>query len=68
MTDAAGAAGWDADTLVKVIAEMIKNRDWPGVDAGIRVLATVDPRRAQDVYDTIQAGLAISQASAREVT
>ena len=51
---------WDADTLVKVIAEAIKRKDWQGVDAGIRVLATVDPGKAQDVYDTIQTGLAVN--------
>ena len=28
----------------------------------LRVLALVDWRRAQDVYDTIQAGLAIAEA------
>jgi hypothetical protein len=55
---------WDADTLVKVIGEALKNKDFQGVEAGIRVLATVDPGKAQDVYDTIQAGLMIRERAA----
>ena len=57
------SAQWDADTLVKVIGEALKNRDFQAVGAGIRVLATVDARKAQDVYDTIQAGLLIHERS-----
>ncbi len=54
---------WDADTLVKVIGQALKDKDFRAVEAGIRVLATVDSRKAQDVLDMIQAGLMI-----REVT
>jgi len=51
---------WDyADYLMRVIGDEVKNRDFRAVEAGIRVLATVDPRKAQDVYDAIQAGLTI---------
>jgi hypothetical protein len=51
---------WDyADYLMKVIGDEIKNGDFRAVEAGIRVLATVDPGKAQAVYDTIQAGLTI---------
>lgn len=53
---------WDADTLVKVIGEALKERDFEAVIAGVKVLATVDPQKAQDVYDTIQAGLMIGKA------
>ncbi len=53
------SAGWDADTLMKVIADAMKARDFEAVIAGIKILATVDAGMAQDVYDTIQAGLAI---------
>jgi hypothetical protein len=56
----------DADTLVKVISQALKNDDFPAVVAGIKVLATVDPGKAQDVLDTIQAGIAICEAA--EVT
>jgi hypothetical protein len=56
---------WDADTLIKVIGEALRRADFKGVEAAIRVLATVDPQRAQDVLDTIQAGLAIREAGAR---
>jgi len=56
---------WDADTLVKVIGEALRNTDFQAVEAAIRILATVDPQRAQDVLDTIQAGLAIQEAGAR---
>jgi hypothetical protein len=57
---------WDADTLVKVIAEALKNKDFQAVDAGIRVLATVDPGKAQDVYDMIQAALVIRERTAAQ--
>jgi hypothetical protein len=53
---------WDADTLMKIIAEAIRYKDWDAVIAAIKVLATVDPHLAQDVYDTIQAGLMIGHA------
>ena len=54
---------WDADTLMKVIADAMKARDFEAVVAGIKILATVDPQMAQDVYDTIQAGIMIGRAS-----
>jgi hypothetical protein len=54
-------ARWDADTLMKVIVEAFKDRDFRAVQAGIRLLAIVDARKAQDVYDTIQAALAIRE-------
>jgi hypothetical protein len=53
---------WDADTLMKIIAEAIRYKDWDAVIAAIKVLATVDACLAQDVYDTIQAGLVIGHA------
>jgi hypothetical protein len=54
-------APWDAGTLVKVIERALKDRDFKAVTAAIKVLATVDPHKAQDVLDTIQAGLAIRE-------
>lgn len=57
---------WDADTLVKVIGAALKNKDFQAVEAGIRVLATVDPGKAQDVYDMIQAGLMIAERAATQ--
>ena len=56
------SAEWDADTLMKVIADAMKARDFEAVIAGIKILATVDPGKAQDVYDTIQAGIMIGRA------
>ena len=53
---------WDADTLGKVIGEALKDRDFRAAVAGIRVLATVDPGKAQDVLDMIQLGLMIREA------
>ena len=51
---------WDyADHLMRVIGDEIKNGDFRAVEAGIRVLATVDPAKAQNVLDAIQAGLTI---------
>jgi len=54
-----------SDFLVKVIGNAIRDADFPLAETGIKVLATVDPQRAQDVLDTIRAGLAIQEAGAR---
>jgi hypothetical protein len=56
---------WDAGTLITVIGEAIRKADFQATEAAIRILATTDPQRAQDVLDTIQAGLAIAEAGAR---
>jgi hypothetical protein len=51
--------------LIKVIGAAIRDADFALAETGIRVLAAVDPHTAQDVLDTIQAGLAIQEAGAR---
>jgi hypothetical protein len=53
------------DFLVKVIGNAIKAADFPLAETGIRTLASINPQRAQEVLDTIQAGLAIQEAGAR---
>jgi len=56
---------WDAATLVKIVNEALKARDFPAVMAALKVLAVTDPVKAQQVHDTIQAGLAIAAAGDR---
>jgi len=46
-----------------VIEQALKDRDFKGVHAGIRVLANVDPGKARAVLDAIEAGLAIREAT-----
>jgi hypothetical protein len=53
------------DFLLKVIGNAVRDADFPLAETGIRTLASIDPQRAQDVLDTIQAGLAIQEAGAR---
>ena len=62
MAESTGDTTRVADTLMKVIADAMKARDFEAVVAGIKILATVDPQMAQDVYDTIQAGIMIGRA------
>ena len=45
--------------LVKVIDEAIENRDFPLTETAIRVLATVDPDKAQDILDMIRSVAAL---------
>jgi hypothetical protein len=52
-----------ADQLTEGIHRAIKARDMEAVADFLRVLAVVDPQRAQDVYDTLQLGLVIAEAS-----
>jgi hypothetical protein len=46
---------WDADTLMKIIAEAIRDRDFRAMEAAIKLLALVDARKAQRVYDSLVA-------------
>jgi hypothetical protein len=48
---------WTADQLTEGIQRALKAQDMEGVTAFLRVLAVVDPDRAQGVHDAIQAGL-----------
>ena len=52
---------WDAGTLLRVISAAIRDADFRAAEAAIRVLAVTDPGAAQDVIDTIRAGLAIRE-------
>jgi hypothetical protein len=49
-----------ADEITEAIASAIKACDFPAVEALLRRLAVTDPAQAQRVYDTIQAGLAVT--------
>ena len=53
------------DFLVNVIGEAIENRDIQLTETAIKVLATIDPDKAQDVLDMIRsvAGLMISEVT-----
>lgn len=49
-----------AEQLTDAIARALHDGNVDAVEGLLRMLAVVDPHRAQDVYDTIQAGLAIA--------
>lgn len=53
---------WTADELTEGVHRALKARDMEAVADFLRVLAMVDPARAQDVYDTLQLDLAIKEA------
>lgn len=50
----------DPDVLEQIIAGALKARDMKAVEAALRVLATVDPHRAETVMETCQLGLTIA--------
>ena len=54
---------WTADQLTEAIRCALRARDMEAVAYFLRLLAVVDPHRAQDVYDTLQLGLTIAGAS-----
>jgi hypothetical protein len=53
---------WDPDTLVQIITEALKARDFPAVEAALKVLAVTDPGRALDVHNTLLLGLDLAGA------
>ncbi len=52
---------WTADQLTESIAKALKARQVDAVPPLLRLLAVVDPHRAQDVLDTISAGMMIAE-------
>lgn len=56
------AIPWTADQLTEGIHRALRARDMEAVTDFLRVLAAVDPQRAQDVCDTLKLGLAIAAA------
>lgn len=57
---------WDAATLETIIGEALKARDFKAVVAAVRILATVDPARAEAMLDALQLGIAVAMARAIE--
>lgn len=56
---------YSADQLTEGITRALKAGDAEAVYDFLRVLAVVNPRRAQDVMDTIELGLTIAERAAR---
>lgn len=50
-----------ADQLEDVFHAALKDGDIEGVEAAIRVMVTVDPKRAVALYDDLQTALAIAK-------
>lgn len=55
------AAALTADDCETIVHAALKAGDTKGVDAGLRLLTTKDPRRAQRLFDTIRLGLDIAK-------
>lgn len=53
-----------ADDLTTGIANALRAHDIEAVEDMLQALASLDPRRAQAVYDTLQVGVAIGRARA----
>ena len=60
------AARPTADGCVEIIKVSLERRDWQGVEAGLRALVVVDPRKAADVYDTMRVGLMLAGGGGRD--
>jgi hypothetical protein len=52
-------ADWTADEIIALIPRMLD--DPPALSALLRLLAVRDPRRAQEVLDTIELGLFLAE-------
>jgi hypothetical protein len=52
-----------ADQLTEGVRRALQARDMEAVADFLRVLAAVDPRRAQDVQDTLELGLVIAEGT-----
>lgn len=48
------------DQLTQIVANAIAAHDVEAVDIAIRLMAVLDPNRAQEVLDTIEFGLALA--------
>ncbi len=59
------AVPFTADQLTEGITRALKAGDAEAVYDFLRVLAVVDPRRAQDVMDMIEVGLTIAEGAAQ---
>lgn len=55
------------DQIVDAIVHALHEHDVKAVPGLIKLLALQDPRRAQDVLDTIKAGLAIARGDEVQV-
>lgn len=52
---------YTADQLEAIFHAAIKAGDAKGVHAALRVMVTVDPHRAADLYDTLDLALKIAK-------
>lgn len=51
----------DPGTVELILHAALRDRDWRGVDAAIRRLAVIDPRRCVELVDVIKAGLVLNR-------
>lgn len=61
MTNEEWVAAITPDQLVELITRALEAVDFTTVDLALRLLATKDARRAQEVYDTMELGLRIRE-------
>lgn len=50
----------DPATLELILHAALRDRDWVGVDAALRRLAVVDPRRCRELIDLVRLALAVA--------
>lgn len=55
------AARLSAADVETIFHAALRDHDMPGVVHSLRLLATKDPRRAQELYDLIQVGLKLRE-------
>lgn len=51
---------WDAEALERVMRAALREGDVQAVVAALRLMAPLDPGRAQELLDTLQLGLALA--------
>lgn len=52
----------DADTCERIYMQALRQRDWQGVESALRVLAVVDPHRAERLIEVSRLGIALREA------
>ena len=57
---------WTVEALEEVLVASVQSGDVEGVNAALRVMATIDARRAAELLDVMNAGLAVARDMRRK--
>ncbi len=66
MTNAEWAAALTPDQVLAIIHACLKDRDWPGLDCALKLLAVKDPDLAQATMDTMRLGVKLAEMTPEE--